>query len=516
MAKYSSREKLYADYLKMDDELWCDWISTLLVDSSTITTPLYHISFKKSLPSTITPLEPHTHDSDSHPVYHEPLPPRISTSTSLIGCWRGIYANYSSLLESEEAEEQIVFHLYQIIPHPDSKLLLPKTATDEWLLYDAHETHEHCIFGQATAKYLGHVTIENTSQAPLVEHRHLYPFELKRYPKLYANPPFRIVSTNIPNTVTIESATLIKPHLEKPMFQYVDTPIYDMLTRREETITLEYANLSPYALAKNAMQSIDSIFSGMRSLGQNLANVSKHGVEPNLYAQQLKDFNINIISDGKLNYRTVRGVSVGVPIGFTGTLSDYQECLHDITKSLANILDDVIKPTTLLTNRLIADPSLLQSMSNSSFSGVHLHLDEIDLFKTRMNKLFNSNKLYKERTIGELTSSLNEYAKTRSQATSLAANTASNYRELGRVHQGYRDMQTTVQSLLLKVNQDPTTYAISKLNTEKLANLLKSVAHEIEVYAGLYHYTEQFLKTLRYIDEAMITAYVKEKEANKK
>ena len=166
MSKYKSREDLFKASRSISNSEWTRWINSLLVNATSIREPLYHISFDGNLPSTVKPRPVFADSGTVHEIYNEPLPPRISTASTILGCWRGIYANFSDLFEKDSAEQEISIYVYLVKPRSDAKVLLPTVAQQEWLLYDAHMTGEYGIFGEAEFINLGELILANTSSAP--------------------------------------------------------------------------------------------------------------------------------------------------------------------------------------------------------------------------------------------------------------------------------------------------------------------------------------------------------------
>lgn len=205
MAKYQSREGLFKASQDVNEVKWNNWIYSLTVPVSSLDVQLYHISFNKNLPKQITAQPVYADGGETHEIYNEPLPPRISTSSNIMGCWRGIYANFSDVIEKDPRLRDIDIHVYLVHPDAGATILTPDVAQREWLLYDAHMTDEYSIFGSAVFEYLGEVCLKNTTTSPDEDWDTFHPFNMKKYGTLFSNPPFVVKTTNINKNVTMES-----------------------------------------------------------------------------------------------------------------------------------------------------------------------------------------------------------------------------------------------------------------------------------------------------------------------
>ena len=188
MSKYSSREELFESYQDMSDSDWTKWVLSLTTTMADVKVPLYHISFNNNLPRHIKPQYPAGGGTHApHSIYHEPLPERISASPTIQGCWAGIYANYSEQFERDAVKEPLItFSVYRVVPDKNVRLLLPHVATDEWLMYDAHITLEHSIFGGCSLDNIGTMTIENLARAPDEDWIIFNPFNDVKYKPMFS------------------------------------------------------------------------------------------------------------------------------------------------------------------------------------------------------------------------------------------------------------------------------------------------------------------------------------------
>lgn len=498
MPTYKTREALFKDSRTKSDEEWHNWIATLLVNPKTITDRLYHISFKDNLPKTITPQPVFATGGAEHVLYNERLPPRLSTSTSVLGCWQGIYANFSEMFERDvEKHKRITIFVYEVTPHVDALILTDKTATHEWLLYDAHLTKEHSVFGGCDLQLLGEVVLKNTAEAPDKEWTTFHPYGLKKYNMLYSNPPFIIAKSTLPNTVTLESFNLTT---EQHMSDITESKIHS-------------ANL-PH-LDAISQEAISNPFSGITAgIKRNLHNViiNLQDLQTDKYQTSLAEtyvtFKENAHNNSKefknSNHLEVKGLQVVVPTGFTGDYISYTRVLGAQFKAMQNITNDVLEPTHNLILKYIGKPDTMSNVSNDDLKRIKFHDKEIETFKKSMNKFFDPKKKHQALPIGKLVRSTKEFNQLATELGGAILPWMLNTKWQTEVFRSYTALQQSIDLLLVRIEQKPQEYQLNKLNAERLAKLINDAAVEVELVSAMFVYMNQLVECAIHLQEALI------------
>ena len=496
MSKYKTREDLFRASRNLSDSEWTTWIDSLLVSAGSVQEPLYHISFDNNVPSVVKPRPVFADSGTVHEIYNEPLPPRISTASTILGCWRGIYANFSDLFEKDSAEQEITIYVYLVKPRSDARILLPTVAQQEWLLYDAHMTGEYSIFGTAEFIKLGELVLENTGSAPDHKWDTFHPFDKTKYKKLFCNPPFKILRNSLTTRVSLEQHTSIIQPQESIMDNTFVSKIQENNQEALDSISLEAMSNPLKGMTDNIKSRLHSI---VGSLSGNNGKGDSTEVESAMNSFD-KFTELNARQTGKVKYEVMsytdlRPIVVTVPTGFSGNLVEYSEVLANQCRVMANLTKDVIDPTHNLILKYIGKPESMTTISNSDFGKIKLHTTELEQFKKDMNRFFSSKNRHQTQPIGSLIKNVgqlqnisSDLSKTIGPFISAASNRAMLYR-------AYTQLQQSIDLLLVRIEQKPEQYQLNKLNAERLASLINDVAVEIELYSAMYAYCDQHIMT---------------------
>lgn len=153
---------------------------------------LFHISFNAKLEGIWDPEfnqkpddnHPETPDPNATPFYPEPNIGRISVSSSLKGCFIGVYPNVAKFFE-ERHYPHMFFHVYVPVFKGDERVVTPEILTKDRLVWDAHVTHEHLILDKVQMNHWGTFEVANTNK---VATAYTHPFNDSRLPKESIGP----------------------------------------------------------------------------------------------------------------------------------------------------------------------------------------------------------------------------------------------------------------------------------------------------------------------------------------
>lgn len=496
MSTYKNREELYNDSNLKTDNDWHNWISTLLINPNKVKGKLYHISFNNKLPKTVTPQPVYATDGVKHMLYNERLPPRLSTSNSVIGCWRGIYANYSNLFENEpDKDKPIKIFVYEVTPHIDALLLTPETATKEWLIYDAHVTHEYSIFGDCDLKLLGEVILKNTTNEPNAHWDTFNPYNLKKYNILYSNPPFIMLSNTLPNNVTLENIN--SHYTENQMYDVILSKVDEANEFDLQSISTEAYNLPFKAITDKIKRSLHNVIGNVPTFNSSTTS------EVNNVVKAFKQGNSDNATK-TFNYLEIKDILVIVPVGFTGDYLGYFNMLLKQFEVMSNLVDDVIKPTHNLVLKYIGKPESMTTIDNADIEKVKLHDAQIESFKKDMNKYFDSRRNHQTLPISKLVRNANELQELFKTISMEIKGPMVDIKCHDAIFTSYQQLQKSLDLLMVRIEQNPDVYKLNKLNAERLARLINDVAVEIEVRAALHSYLKQFVECAIAVQQVII------------
>jgi hypothetical protein len=125
--------------------------------------PLYHISTRLIPEEIWTPMAPEGGRYKS-PIT-EPSIARISCSTTIEGCFTGIFPNISDLFERDELP-YIDFYIYEAVIGKSARIIFPKELTEFKYVHDAHITKEHYLLDKTQMLLVGKVRVKNTNDLP--------------------------------------------------------------------------------------------------------------------------------------------------------------------------------------------------------------------------------------------------------------------------------------------------------------------------------------------------------------
>lgn len=150
---------------------------------------LYHISFRDNLEGIWTPRPPdglpEEPQEDGFP-YPEPAIGRISLSSTLKGCFLGIYPNIFRYFE-EDNYPYLSFSVYSPVFTGKELLVTNEKILKDKLVWDAHITDEWWILNKVQMKLVGKIQVINPRKTIT---KFTYPFNDRSYPQI----DFRIPS----------------------------------------------------------------------------------------------------------------------------------------------------------------------------------------------------------------------------------------------------------------------------------------------------------------------------------
>lgn len=148
---------------------------------------LYHITFDPDLPDVLIPRLPYG-DSGSDTWDAEPNIPRVSFSSTLEGCIRGVYPNISGIM-GEHGKEGVDFHVYEL----DSRKLKgvsPKELAKR-AVHDAEVTSEWWITEPAPVAYIGKITATCDWESEWLKYKPFGMPEKEHSPKIISITPIK-------------------------------------------------------------------------------------------------------------------------------------------------------------------------------------------------------------------------------------------------------------------------------------------------------------------------------------
>lgn len=323
-----------------------------------------------------------------------------------------------------------------------------------------------------------------------------HPYNLKKYKKLYSNPPFTIYNSTLPKTVTLESINL---SMENLMSNIVESPM--ALSNR---IALEEISLE--AIGNPFAQITDSIKRNLHRVVANLQDVRGEKYRNDL-GNSFHTFKENTAKHKNLkstSHLEVKDIKVVVPTGFTGDYLGYTKVLGQQFKAMQNITSDVLEPAQNLILKYIGKPDTMSNVSNADLKRIKFHDKEIENFKKQMNRYFDAKKQHQALPIGKLVRSTKEFNQLANELSSNVLPWMLNTKWQTEVFQAYLSLQQSIDLLLVRIEQKPQEYQLNKLNAERLANMVNDVAVEVELTGAMFTYMNQLVECAISLQETLI------------
>lgn len=118
-------------------------------------------------------------------------------SDEVIGCWKGICGSLEKRLR--KLGKSFTMTLYEAKLSNSSRILTPGVLTHNYLVHDAHETHEYALIqGDVILVKDRDITFENTSTVSDRECCYYTPFNDKRYNVEMIGVPMKILNEEKP------------------------------------------------------------------------------------------------------------------------------------------------------------------------------------------------------------------------------------------------------------------------------------------------------------------------------
>ena len=153
---------------------------------------LYHISFRADKSGMWEPNTPDgmgQGDVEHTPFpYPEPTVPRISLSSSLEGCFLGVYPNVYRYFEKDNYP-YMLFNVYTPVYTGNESMVSTDDIVKKEYVWDAHLTGEWWILSKVQMKYVGQIKVINPRKTIT---RYTHPFGSTKWAKIDYRVPSRI------------------------------------------------------------------------------------------------------------------------------------------------------------------------------------------------------------------------------------------------------------------------------------------------------------------------------------
>lgn len=207
-----------------------------------------------------------------------------------------------------------------------------------------------------------------------------------------------------------------------------------------------------------------------------------------------------------LNHLHVKDINVTVPVGFTGDYPAYFEVLIRQLHSIEDITKTTIVPAHNLILKYVGKPETMMSIDNADLAKIKLRSDDIEKFKKDMNRFFDPKRSNQSLPIGKLVANKKQLETLLTNVSSEVVPWMLNDKWRNDVFKSYIKLQESLDLLLVRIEQKPEVYQLSKLNAERLARLVNDIAVEIELTGALFTYINQFITCMVNMQFAIYTA----------
>ena len=461
MKKPDSREALFLLYKEYDDTEWQQYIEALTEPRHAVTKPLYHMSFTKVSEGDWSPRDPVAGEaaSEAHPIYGEMLPNRISTSTSLEGCWAGIFCY---LPDDPSVGEEITAYIYEAKPKRGCRILTPKVLSEHYLVQDAHLTDEYCLLGDVNMHLVSKVTIKNTLSAPTSKWVKSSPFNQKRYGNLHY-PPFVLLNEEP-----------IKP--ETTMSTIKLTFSNEAL---QNQLSLEAATNPLGLLAEGMTTKFSVLLTQLNDLNTSFINTGRPEFKFSKKPRKLRKIT------EKNNYMQLMNYGVGVPPGFIGPMVPYMGLLIETLNIYKNLRNDVTRPVAREIGLILANPDKLRNSTLTPLSRIDFYEKPSEAFKKRVASYYNPKSTRDEIAYSRLFNDNAEFLKAGELVISIEDMMNRVNDEAIGVLDDVNEISGLTDKLAIRIMQDKETYAINASIANELAIIISKTADAVSFMSAL-------------------------------
>lgn len=466
MQPLDSREALFKHYQTSSDKEWDNYIQSLTVPPHAVTQPLYHMSFTEVPDGLWSPKKAVRGEasSEAHPIYGEMLPERISVSTSLEGCWAGIFCY---LRKDPTVPKEITAFIYKATPQRGCRILTTETLSNYYLIQDAHLTDEYCLLGDVQMSLERTLTVKNTLSAPESKWIKDNPFKQKRYGNMHY-PPFVILSNE---PIQQESPmTALKLNFSNEMLH--------------NQLSLE-ASANPLGMLAEGMTTKFSVL--LTQLNKTNAHVSSLVTKP---LRLTKPRKLRHITD-KNNYMQLMNYGVAVPPGFIGPITPYMMLLAESLNLFKNIRRDITKPVAMEIGTILANPDRLRSASISSLTKINFYTKERTAFNQRVASYYNPKSTRDEIAFSRIFNDNAEFLDAGIRATELEHLLNNVNLELAGVLEDVGIISALTDKLAVRLVQDKLTYGVNAMVARDLAITITNTAESVGFLGALIAMAEE-------------------------
>ena len=461
----SSREELYKRYKDMSKPEWEQYVLSLTDPPHAINTELYHLSFARVEGGVWSPRAPRGSEasSEADPIYGEMLPSRISTSSDIEGCWAGIFCYLATDLKVEKQQpKEIIAYLYKAKPLRGCRVLTPETLTKEYLIQDAHMTHEYCLIGDVEMTIVSEITFKNTYTQPDSKWVSGHPFNEKRYGKTNYAP--MVILNNVPIKPETNMSTL-KLNFSNEVLQ--------------NQLSLE-AMTNPLGLLAEGMSTKFTVL--LTQLNKLNATFAHSGISGNKFT--VKPRKLRRITDNN-NYMQLMNYGAGVPPGFIGPLVPYMGLLEETLNLYKNIRTDITKPVASEIGVILANPDRLRSSSISPLTKLDFHDKQREAFAKRISSYYNPKSSRDEIAYSRLFNDNSEFLRSGELAVSLEDIMNRVNLEVRGVLEDVGIIAGLTDKLAIRIMQDKQTYSINASIANELSIVISKTADSVSFLSAL-------------------------------
>lgn len=461
MKTLDSRESLFQFYKECDERQWQQYIEALTEPRHVVTKPLYHMSFTKVADGVWSPRDPVSGEaaSEAHPIYGEMLPNRISTSTSLEGCWAGIFCY---LPKDSSVASEITAYIYEAKPERGCRILTPQVLSEHYLIQDAHLTDEYCLLGKVKMRLVSQITIKNTLSAPESKWVKSSPFNQKRYGNLHY-PPFVLLNEEP-----------IKP--ETTMSTIKLTFSNEAL---QNQLSLEAATNPLGLLAEGMTTKFSVLLTQLNNLNTGFINTGRPEFKFAMKPRKLRK-----ITD-KNNYMQLMNYGVGVPPGFIGPMVPYMGLLIETLNLYKNLRNDITRPVAREIGLILANPDKLRNSTVTPLSRIDFHEKPNEAFAKRVATYYNPKSTRDEIAYSRLFNDNAEFLKAGELVVSIEDMMNRVNNEAMGVLDDVNEISGLTDKLAIRIMQDKETYGINASIANELAVIISKTANCVSFMSTL-------------------------------
>ena len=189
------------------------------------------------------------------------------------------------------------------------------------------------------------------------------------------------------------------------------------------------------------------------------------------------------------DYMTISKITVFMPLGLNKKWLEYIPILERAVTVVESLEDNVLKPTKLYVNQLLANPEKMRSVTLGMMDkDIRFNTSEIDSLKKAFSEAFTQGVNEPLVPYSKAFARNNDWIEANLQMQKLS--TRVEELDNKKIIQYMDELSETLDKLMVRMRVEPEVYALNNITADTLGNRVYNVAVEVEFMAAVKTYVQ--------------------------